>query len=190
MVDPENITEFNCSKARLEELILFWVSAAGKNGRVAARNLDCLLEGLQAKKVGGPFFAIRRAKNLPYLMKECGIGCYNHKARTFMELATSNLNLKTCTSEDLESIYGIGRKTSRCFIMHSRRDARYAGLDTHMLKYLKLRGIENVPKSTPSSKKEYERLEREVLRLADVYSMMPADFDLMVWNFYSKGKKL
>ena len=187
MIDPENITEFNCSRERLEELLLFWVTAAGKNGRVAAKNLARLLDRLYYKKVGGPFRAIVRAKNLPSLMKECGIGCYNNKAITFIELSASDLNLKTCTAEDLEKIYGIGKKTSRCFIMHSRKDAQYAGLDTHMLKHLREQGVENVPKSTPNSKKEYERLEREVLRLAKGAGMNPADFDLMIWNYYSKG---
>lgn len=187
MVDPENVTEFACSKERLEELLLFWVCAAGKNGRTAARGLDRLLNRLEAKKVGGPFMAVRRAKDLNILMKSCGIGCYNQKARTFKELATSKINLRTCTPDDLEKIYGIGKKTSRCFILHSRPDAQYAGLDTHILKHLRAVGVKNVPKSTPNSKKEYERLEKEVLKLAKDAGMRPADYDLMIWNFYSKG---
>lgn len=185
MIDPENVTVYDQSLKALQEFALFWVCAAGKNGRTAARCLNTLLEFLDRKKGKTPFELIRAAPGLPEAMKACGIGCYTGKARTFKELARAEIDLRTCTAEELEQIHGIGRKTSRCFIMHSRKDARYAGLDTHMLKYLRAAGVENVPKATPSSKKEYERLEKEVLRLADGHGMTPADFDLMVWNKYS-----
>lgn len=186
MIDPENVTVYNQSDKALQEFALFWICAAGKNGRTAARCLNKLLYALDINRTAPPFDAIRTTKaDLPELMKSCGIGCYTGKARSFIELAKSNLDLRTCTADELEKIHGIGRKTSRCFIMHSRKDARCAGLDTHMLKHLRAMGVENVPKTTPSSKKEYERLEKEVLKLADENEMSPADYDLMVWNWYS-----
>jgi endonuclease III len=123
--------------------------------------------------------------DMALLMKGSGIGCYNLKSRTFRELAHADLDLKTCTTDDLEKIPGIGMKTSRCFIIHSRQGARYAGLDTHILKFLRSAGVENVPKATPSSKKEYLRLEKEFLRLADLAGKAPAVFDLEIWNKYS-----
>ena len=111
------------------------------------------------------------------------------KARSFLELSVAvgsdELDLRTCSADDLEKIHGIGMKTSRCFIIHSRPGARYAGLDTHILKHLKACGVENVPKSTPSSKKEYLRLEKEFLRIADLNNMTPAAYDLMIWNWFS-----
>lgn len=191
MVNPENITKYDLSKDQLQEHILFWVCAAGKNGRTAARSLEKFLKSATGC-VAGPFSVVRvidKNQNLPEVMKSCGIGCYNGKAETFRQLANSKLNLKTCTAEDLEKIRGIGMKTSRCFILHSRYGARYAGLDTHILKYLKLAGVENVPKSTPSSKKEYLRLEKEFLKIADLNEMLPADFDLAIWNQYSVKSK-
>jgi hypothetical protein len=205
MIDPENITNYNLTNEELEEHILFWVCAAGKNGRTAARCLDKFL-GIVKGTNQSPFEAlwlkgyedatvfrlsskyiniINKHKCIPEIMKSCGIGCFNQKARTFIELANSDLDLKACTAEDLEKIYGIGMKTSRCFILHSRKDARYAGLDTHILKYLRAKGVENVPKTTPGSKKEYLRLEKEFLRLADEVDMSPADLDLTVWRKYS-----
>lgn len=190
LIDPKNITKYNLSDDELEERILWWVLAAGKNGRTAAKCLDKLLKVIKATKT--PFMDIIICdfyeKSLIEIMKACGIGCYTSKYRTLMELVWSNLNLRACIAEDLEKIHGIGMKTSRCFIIHSRKDARYAGLDTHMLKNLKALGIPNVPKSTPSSKKEYLRLEQEVLKQADKASMTAADYDLMVWNKYSVGK--
>jgi thermostable 8-oxoguanine DNA glycosylase len=191
MVNPEKITKYNLSDRQLEEYALFWICAAGKNGRTAAKCLHKLLQITEADFYG-PLNSIHRAhktRDLPELMKSCGIGCYNSKAKSFTELSyavlTGKLDLRTCSADDLEKIHGIGMKTSRCFIMHSRKGARYAGLDTHILKYLRACSVENVPKSTPSSKKEYLRLEQEFLKLADFNKMEPADLDLVVWNQYS-----
>ena len=189
MIDPATITNYGLSDPELEEHILFWVCAAGKNGTTAARCLEKLLSAITFNQQS-PFQIIRlvlstkEPEPLPDLMKWAGIGCYNHKARTFEELVHSKLNLRTCTPDDLEKIYGIGMKTSRCFILHSRRNAQVAGLDTHMLKYLTNLGISRVPKSTPGSKKLYKYLENEVLKLAREKGMTPAEFDLFVWNQY------
>jgi thermostable 8-oxoguanine DNA glycosylase len=94
------------------------------------------------------------------------------------------MDLKTCTVKDLEKIYGIGRKTSRCFILHSRENAQYAGLDTHLLKHLRTVSIKGVPIQTPSSEKQYRRLEKEILKLAKSAGMSPADYDLKIWKSY------
>lgn len=190
MIDPSKISNFNLNDAELEENILFWICAAGKNGRVAARCLNNLLNDLKIyfSYKFWPFELIRKTHeysgDLPTWLKTSGIGCYTHKARTFAELVYSGINLRMCTAEDLEKIYGIGMKTSRCFIIHTRKGARYAGLDTHILKYLKYMGVENVPKSTPG-KKEYLRLEREFLKIADSLKKEPYALDLEVWNAYS-----
>ena len=129
--------------------------------------------------------------DLPQLLKHYGIGCYNLKARSFFELAKAvhkgELDLRTCTADELDNIYGIGPKTARCFILHSRKGARYVGLDTHILKYMKNEmGVEDVPKSTPSSKKEYERLEQIFLNHADELGKTPADLDLEIWKRYAR----
>ena len=194
MVDPEKITDYNLTKDELEERILFWVAAAGKNGRTAALNVDKLLryiEGLLGKK-GSPFSLIREVAesyDLPALMKSCGFGCYNIKAKSFIQLANSNMDLSVCSAEDLESMHGIGMKTSRCFILHSRHNAMYAGLDTHILKYLSSMGVEDVPKATPNSKRKYLRLEASFLQLAGASGRVPAELDLEIWNSYSKKIK-
>ena len=187
MINPEKVTNYNQSDKELEEFILFWVCAAGKNGRTAAR---CLDKFLTRQNATSPFSAVLKPETLdklPEVLKECGIGGYKSKARTFFELAIASLigklNLRTCTASDLEAIHGIGRKTSRCFLLHSRKNAQAAGLDTHMLKHLKRLG-HDVPKSTPTGKK-YLTLEKIVLSLAKDAGMTPAEFDLHIWNSYS-----
>lgn len=80
MIDPNNITNYNLNKPQLEEVLLFWVCAAGKTAKTAAKNLDSLLRSINGKT---PFLAIKNIKDLPEKLKSYGIGCYNHKAKTF-----------------------------------------------------------------------------------------------------------
>jgi thermostable 8-oxoguanine DNA glycosylase len=189
MIDPTNITNFNLSDNQLEEVILFWICAAGKNAIVAASSLDRLLNQICEKK-HSPFESIRNLnKNkLPNLLKNFGIGCYNNKAKTFWDLSNSGINLRTCSANDLENIYGIGMKTSRCFIIHSRKNAKYAGLDVHILKFMKLLGYD-VPKSTPIGKK-YLYLEKEFLRKIEGFGKPVAEIDLLIWNHFSQHKNV
>lgn len=191
MIDPSKISNFNLTDYELEENMMFWVLAAGKNGRTAAKCLNKLLLLISGAEET-PLESVTKIKidTLAFFMKTVGIGCFNNKAKTLNELANKvlneNLNLRTCAAGELESIYGIGMKTSRCFILHTRRGARYAGLDTHLLKFLRREGVENVPKHTPGSKKEYLRLENEFLKIADKLKKEPFALDLEVWNYYSK----
>lgn len=190
MINPKSITNYNRSKASLEHVILFWVCAAGKNGVTAAKCLDNLLKTWRpkaslVKKNPTPFQIIRyisHTGDLAQELKNHGIGCYNHKARTFLCLAWSYLDLKTCTVEQLEEIPGIGPKTARCFLIHSRENQPYAGLDTHVLKFLRDKG-HNAPKSTPTGKK-YRELEKIFLDYVKESGKTVADFDLFIWLKY------
>jgi len=186
MINPDNITNFNATTEELEEVLLFWVCAAGKNAANAARGLDRMLFSISGdssfekiKKVG--------AKKLPHTLKNFGIGCYNNKARTMWELVNAGFDLSTCSLEDLMSIYGVGPKTARCFLIHSRENARYAGLDPHILKYLRDKG-HNVPKSTPGSKKKYEEIEKLFLTYVGENQTV-AEVDLNIWLYYRNNRE-
>lgn len=180
-VDPTNITKYNQTIPFLELDLLFWIVAAGKNGEISSQCLSNLLDTWD--NGGSPFEIIRSIPNLPEELKKHGIGCYNNKARTMKELVNSNLDLRNCTSDDLEKIFGIGCKTSRGFILHSRKGQKYAVIDTHILKFLKELGYD-VPKSTPT-KKKYKEIEKIFLSLTDD----PANLDLKVWNAYATKNK-
>ena len=184
MIDPSKITDYNLTEPELQEMVLWWVCAAGKNGTTAARCHDTFLKYIGVNKLNPAFKVIQKLpkEKLPSILKSCGIGCHSIKARTMWELAHSNLNLKKCEAVDLEKIYGIGMKTSRCFIIHTRKNARYAGLDTHMLKFLRKKG-HDAPKATPTGKK-YLELEKLVIEYADKAKKTPAEFDLDIWNKY------
>lgn len=190
LVDPHDITDYDRSEAELQLVLLFWIAAAGKKATSAARSLASLLEeGRRMFSVDEPFgIVLAYGDSLAESMRLHGMGCYNNKSRCIRALALSGIDLKKCSAQDLESIPGIGPKTSRCFLMHSRRGVRHAGLDTHVLKYMRELGLD-VPRSTPTGRK-YAQIEAMFLDLADKSGMGVAEFDLDIWKRYStRGRK-
>jgi hypothetical protein len=82
-----------------------------------------------------------------------------------------------------EQLHGVGRKTSRFFLIHSQQDAMYGVLDTHVLKWLK-RVYRTTAISTPSSYKDYKLLEGLFLGECMKWQKTCADMDSMIWNSY------
>jgi len=185
VVDPTNFTNFNRSVYELEELLIFSVCVAGKPAMRTAEAVKGLLTyGDSPCKY--PFDIIRwliERRRLISAMKKYGIGQYTRISRALKEMMRANLDLRTCSVEDLEAIHGIGPKTARMFVLHTRPNQRVAALDTHILKFLKEKG-HNVPKTTPSGKR-YLVLEQAFLTEADKSGMTVADFDLHLWRKYS-----
>lgn len=186
MIDPNNITKFNCSDEELQEQILFWIAVAGKKASNICKALDRVLNfGKKTFNINVPFEIIKKFDNtLPNILNLNGIGCYNLKAKSMIEISKSNLNLRNCSAEDLEKINGIGYKTSRCFILHTRKNARYAGIDTHLLKFLNSLGF-NYGFVTPNSKKKYLEIEKIFLQICDLLEIIPSEMDLEIWKAYS-----
>lgn len=114
-------------------------------------------------------------------MRGFGFGCYNVKSQGLIMAANSGLDLKKCSVADLEGLYGVGMKTARFFVLHTRRNARVACLDTHVLKWLAYFSGYDVPHTTPS-KTKYLLLEQVFLGVADALKISPADLDLKIWN--------
>lgn len=184
-IDPTKITNYKRRHYDLETFLIFCVCVAGKNAQRTAKAVDILLEG----GTGTPFEKIKRMNKRNTLvdgLKKSGIGQYTRLSKCLNEMVNSNINLKTVTAESLEEIHGIGPKTSRFFILHSRPDQRYAVLDVHILKYLNGLG-HDVPKSTPSGKR-YKEIEETFLSLADRLNMTAAELDLAVWTLGNKGE--
>lgn len=189
MVDPVRITDYHLSDERLEEYILFCIAVAGKNAKTTSRNLERFLQFLH-KEAGvfdwKPFDVVR---SFPYeflfdKMKEFGFGCYGTKSLGFYHICRMKLNLRTCSPSDLEECTSIGPKTSRFFILHTRKEANVACLDTHILKYLHDLGYD-VPGSSPQNRKKYAEIEKLFLKIAKDNNKEPALFDLEIWRKYS-----
>ena len=83
----------------------------------------------------------------------------------------------------MEQVKGIGFKTSRGFVVHSRKNSNYAVIDRHILKYLNGLGY-SLPYNTPSNVKLYVKIEQLFLSLIP-FGFTAAEFDLVTWNVYS-----
>lgn len=181
MIDPTDITKYDRTDAELEELLLFCVAVAGKTAKVIAKKVEEFLE--LERGDGSPFEKIRRMAKVHSLemnMQHVRLGKYSTLAPCFKLLAISGIDLKTCTCEKLESFPGIGPKTSRFFILHTRPNQRIAVLDTHVLQYLGRLG-HDVPKTTPTGRK-YAALEKVFIEHADSLGRDIAELDLEIWN--------
>jgi len=105
--------------------------------------------------------------------------------------AIIDMDLRSCTTADLESIMGVGPKTSRFFILHSRPNEKMVVLDVHLLRYLRQEYRIKTPKQTPSGKR-YLDLEAEAIRRIEAKNpnVNWAEFDLNAWMLMrSKGEK-
>ena len=188
LVNPADVINYNRTDAELELWWLFSGVVAGKTATTQARLLNEFLLDLEpCDDVDGPFARIAKAEAQGVLkdkLIKSRLGQFNRLYKQFVQ--SLDLDLRTCTIEDLEAIHGCGPKTARMFVMMSRPNQRVAALDTHVLKHLRAHGHQT-PETTPQSKREYRRLEEEFLKLADASGMSVADYDLSVWKQYSKN---
>ena len=170
MIDPNNVTNASRSAAELEEFLLFCVVVAGKNADQQAAKLERFLAGRK------PFAHIRsshKAGTLDDQLKAVRIGKYALLGRSFRALAHSGINLAACTWEELTVFPGIGIKTSKFFILHSRPAQMHGVLDTHVLGWMgehwsqAAPGRAVVPRQSPLDPRAYRYW-------ATVYSAMVA----------------
>ena len=189
LINPKKITDFNRTKADLELFAIFAVCVAGKKSQQTADKVnDHFRDTETPTKRLTPFETIKSLVKIRVFgayLQMAKVGQYKRIYRALRDLAESGIDLKTCTVEDLEAIHGIGPKTSRFIIMHSRPKQRLATLDTHILRWMRDQGIET-PKATPQSRKLYQKLEQKFLTLCDKCGMIPSQLDLKIWKQYSK----
>lgn len=186
MIDPHKITNFDRETHELEEFALFAPAVAGKTAAFIAQALDRFLTPSAPHTHPSPFAHIRTLDEndaLTLTIREARLGKWRTLTNCYRALANADLDLRTCALSDLESIPGIGPKTSRFFVIHTRPNAHVAVLDTHILSYMRSVGIDT-PRNTPQTPKRYAELERAFLDHA--HSIGRADdlaaFDLEIWS--------
>jgi thermostable 8-oxoguanine DNA glycosylase len=195
-------------------LLLFSIAVAGKTAATVARAIHNFMGG----RFSPPFSFIRCLSDEELLrrLKKCRLGNYTRLAKAFRQLANARLDLKNITVSELEKIHGVGPKTARMFLLHTRPNQKLAVLDVHVLRFMREEFGWKVPKVTPSGK-AYAKIERDWLNfcsmaaemnrgLADGFkqfvgntgktvsltyladgSLDIAAFDLAIWNAYKKG---
>jgi len=195
VIDPTNITNFNRTDAELEEFALFAPAVAGKSAKVQAETLDELLTNLE-EMYGEhtPFDLVLKAATdatLEDYMRDVKLGKYSllvpcYRAMTLVSRSDSEHWLRSVSVETLKKYPGIGDKTARFFVMHSRKDANVATLDTHVLSWMDENLDVNVHSNAPRSTREYKWLEHHFLNEADRRDRHPAHLDLEIWNSKSQ----
>ncbi len=177
-IDPELITNYNRNKYQKESFLLYCIVAAGKTAKTQAAKLNEFLKGITK-----PFNYVKELVNnkqlYNYLVKS-KLGQYKRIEKSFEKVV--DLDLDRVTVDELVRVKGIGPKTARFFVMHSRKGERVATLDVHILKWLREQGVENVPSQTPQSSLNYNRLEKAFLELAEKMGRTPAELDLQIWR--------
>lgn len=165
----------------LEAWLLFCIAVAGKTAKTTTRAINNFLSERENNE--SPFEFIHRLAcngELRSTLKRHRVGQYNKLVKAYSIVCSFSTELlKHCSVADLETISGIGPKTSRFFIQSTRENTRYAVLDTHVLAWMKALGY-NVPKSTPS-KKKYALIEKQFLELADQLGKTPRELDTEIW---------
>lgn len=203
MIDPTNVTKYDRTDAELEEYFLFCTVVAGKTAMTQAKLLENFLNSLPYPEAS-PFDRIfSRSISGPGLLsklKASRLGQYNRLQKCWLAAIgtfsddplqsaivgtpSCGRTLRDCTVDDLESIPGIGPKTARFFLLHTRPDQKIAALDTHILHYMRDQGIVT-PKGSPGKGTKYRELELKFIEFADAAGQSVADFDLQVWRQYS-----
>jgi hypothetical protein len=191
-VDPGNCTKYDRNEEALLEFLMHAVFVAGKSSYGQAPKLREVVNDLRAlggdDLLTGLRFALDVGK-LGDILRFHKVGQYIRIERALTDVAAYKGLLSRITIPELEAIHGIGPKTARFYVLHTRKGVRCAVLDTHLLKWLKYIGIPKVPVSTPPAGVEYRRLEACFLQLANMYRLDPADLDLAIWNHYARKPK-
>jgi hypothetical protein len=195
MIQPDRITNYNRTAAELQEFLLFCICVHGKNANVQALKLHHFLEYL-AHLTGQsqPFDMVNVARNfeeddtgetlLDSALRKFKVGQYSRITQAIDDLLTLS-DLRTVTVQELESCFAVGPKTARFFIVHSRPSKEYAILDTHILKWMGVQGVEGVPKNTPQGK-WYSHFEKIFLTMVEKSGLTVAEFDLNIWKTYAR----
>ncbi|NTF17480.1 hypothetical protein G6L37_03535 [Agrobacterium rubi] len=188
MIDVYDVTKFDRSERELQEYLMFCLAVAGKKATVIAEKLNNLLSGMTAQD--DPFSYVTRLHSEGRLEAELmrvRMGKYSLLREAYPAIASRFAGrLSSVPIPELEMVRGIGPKTARYFVLHSRSlPGDIAVIDTHVMKYLRHLGHE-VPRRLPT-RANYARLEKLMIDAARSSGMGMADFDLAVWTHYSSS---
>lgn len=178
---------FDAPVWKKQEFLIFSMFVAGKPADVTHKKTQ---EFLALPPVTSPFGVIEwyiQSGKLRDRLKKAKVGKYDLYEKGLTELIESDIDAENTTLEELQQITGIGRKTSRFFLLYTDSEFQGIPLDTHKMSFLRDIGF-NAPKNTPSSKNQYRKWEKVLLDLADYldFDSIP-HFDYTVWRNYNGG---
>jgi thermostable 8-oxoguanine DNA glycosylase len=164
----------------LQARLIYSIIVAGKS----ARFTETVMRRLHGHAGADTLFdMIRRwiaEDALDKMLRDCRTGNYTKLAKALRALVAAEIDLSSVLPEQLETIHGIGPKTSRFFVLWTRPGVNYAALDVHVLRWLKKLG-HNAPRSTPTGAK-YRELELIFLEEAKKRGMTARELDAQIWD--------
>ena len=191
MIDPYDLTK-PWDEVRLQEWFIFGVCVPGKSADQTARKVEALLEDMGVQD-GVKFTSLTPFARVQVSIKLGKLGYYlrKHKLGQYRRINKAlrgmiKVNPATVTLEELESIHGVGAKTSRMLLLYTRPDQEMIPLDTHILKWLRAHDYD-APKSTPPPGKKYRELELAFLAEGKKRGLTAKEWDTQVWQQYAKG---
>lgn len=210
-IDPKNITNYNRTPLELQLFFMFCIFVANKPSNITARKVNNMflprydnafsLKVLEENPLihdGGlhaPFAVIHimiKFKLVEEWLQHWKVGQYHRFTKTMHDINNTFVlgqeHLDTITLENLMKITGMGMKSARFFLVHSRWDQPHAILDVHVLKWLKqIYGTDLVPKKTPSNPKDYKLLEGLFLGECVKWKRGPAEMDTFIWKYFHES---
>ena len=185
--DPTN-TGVITGRANKEYWVLFGICVANKSAEQTSKKMKQFFSFAHARDET-PFETVSSIiafGTLGIVLRRFKFGQYTRIERAWSEVVKLDVD-KDLSVAKLESIHGIGPKTARMLMLYVEPDLEVAPLDTHVLKYLRLMGVPNVPKGTPPGGPAYKRLEDIFIAEAKAQGKTPRQLDSEVWNAYSSG---
>ena len=189
MINPAEVTNYNRTQSELQEFLLFCINVAGKKSSIEAPKLEIFIQRAKdITKESTPFNCIKKLIKLGRLqeiMHWAKLSPYKQRYNSYVD-AVKLGDLQTVTLNRLLQVPGIGLKTARFFLSHSREDFDEPMLDTHILQFLRDNGYKGAPKSTPSNVGVYNYYANIFKMFARVSGKSVTDLDLEIWKQYSK----
>lgn len=189
MINPLEVTNYNRTQSELQEFLLFCINVAGKKSAVEAPKLEVFLQ--RVKDLTGhdsPFDGLRALKkegNLQSIMHWAAISPYKQRFNSYCDVLALG-DLRAVSLPRLMKVRGVGLKTARFFLSHSREDFDEPMLDTHILHWLRDQGYSLAPKSTPQNEGVYNYYANVFKSQARMLGKTVTDLDLEIWTQYSK----
>jgi thermostable 8-oxoguanine DNA glycosylase len=189
MINPAEVTNYNRTQSELQEFLLFCINVAGKKSSIEAPKLEIFIQRAKdITKESTPFNCIKKLIKLGRLqeiMHWAKLSPYKQRYNSYVDVVKLG-DLQTVTLNRLLQVPGIGLKTARFFLSHSREDFDEPMLDTHILQFLRDNGYKGAPKSTPSNVGVYNYYANIFKMFARVSGKSVTDLDLEIWKQYSK----
>ena len=189
MINPAEVTNYNRTQDELQEFILFCINVAGKKSSIEAPKLEVFIERAKdITKETSPFNCIKKLIKLGRLneiMHWAKLSPYAQRYNSYVAVSKIKY-LQSVSLSRLLEVAGIGLKTARFFLSHSREDFDEPMLDTHILRYLRDQGYTDAPKSTPSNENTYLYFANIFKNIARQLGKSVTDLDLEIWKQYSK----